>query len=281
MKLTWEQAVAYARDNPDMASLVELCYYDDPIEEAAARFIASEEWRAICSLLSPRPGAKILEIGAGRGIVSWAFAKSGCEVWALEPDSSDLVGSEAIRVLCQKTRQLITVVDALGEQLQFPDATFDYVVCRGVLHHVSNLRRTCAEAFRVLKPGGRFLAIKEHVADTPMELTVFLNTHPLHHLYGGEHAYPLASYMNSIVQAGFRRVRRYGQYDHPITSAPAATTSTIREMMERSLGSRLMPRLARGLSRSNLVLQAYRRWLTFRARHTPGRLYSFLAEKPS
>ena len=31
-----------------------------------------------------------------------------------------------------------------------------------------------AEVFRVLRPGGRFLAIKEHAADTPDELQAFL-----------------------------------------------------------------------------------------------------------
>src|SRR5579862_4766717 len=44
MKLTWEQAVAWARNTPEMADLVQSCYYDDPIEAAAARFRASEEW---------------------------------------------------------------------------------------------------------------------------------------------------------------------------------------------------------------------------------------------
>src|SRR5262245_48175241 len=131
---TWEQAVAWARSTPDMAPLVDLCYFDDPIEAAARRFRASEEWQAIKAFLPPRPGAKVLEIGAGRGIVSSAFASEGCEVHAIEPDPSCLVGAGAIRSLCEATGQTIAIVESVGERLSFAESSFDFVVCRGVLH---------------------------------------------------------------------------------------------------------------------------------------------------
>src|SRR4029077_277791 len=134
----------------------------------------------------------------GRGIVSWAFALNGCEVHAVEPDPSPLVGAGAIRTLCAATGQSVNIVETVGERLNFSEFTFDYVVCRAVLHHVGDLDQVCREVFRVLKPGGRFLAIKEHVADTPEELDAFLRSHPLHHLYGGEHAFALKKYIQSL-----------------------------------------------------------------------------------
>lgn len=277
--MTWEQAVEWARNSPEMADLVQVCYYDDPIESAAARFKASEEWPAIKSLLPVTAGNKVLEIGAGRGIVSWAFASEGCDVSALEPDPSELVGAGAIRKLCAATGVSIDVVETGGERLPFYDGVFDYVYCRGVLHHVSDLDQVCREAFRVLRPGGRFLAIKEHAADTPVELAAFKKVHPLHHLYGGEHAFPLASYKRSLRDAGFRSIRNFGHFDHPITSAPAVTTSQIRAGLERALAARLPGRLGRFLATSNSAVLAYRRWLTLRAR-IPGRLHTFLANKP-
>ncbi len=37
------------------------------------------------------------------------------------------------------------------------DASFDLVVCFGVLHHIPNVSHVIKEISRVLKPGGRFL----------------------------------------------------------------------------------------------------------------------------
>lgn len=262
-----------------MADLVQVCYYDDPIEAAAARFLASEEWPAIAAFLPPKPGVRVLELGAGRGIVSWAFATCGCTVYAIEPDPSALVGAGAIRSLCAATGQSIAIIELAGEKLNFADEFFDYVLCRGVMHHVSDLEQVCREVFRVLRPGGRFLAIKEHAADTPEELAAFLRSHPLHNLYGGEHAFPLATYKRCIRDAGFRRLRVFGHFDHPITSAPAVTSDAIRGMTERAL-SKVMPHgLAARLARMEPVVRAYRRWMTWKSR-PPGPLYTFLARKP-
>lgn len=276
--LTWEQAVEHARNNPAMADLVLMCFYDDPIEKAAARFKASPEWPAITSLLKPWPSAKVLEIGAGRGVVSWAFATDGCEVTATEPNPSALVGAGAIRELCAATGTQIHVEELTGEILPFADASFDFVVCRGVLHHVQKLRLVCAEAHRVLKPGGKFLAIKEPAADSPEELTTFLANHPLQHLYGGEHAHPIKDYLSALRGAGFRKVQNFGQFDHIITSYPPVTTEILGEKLAGALALRIPSAIARRLARSNLLVKAYGLWLTFR-QQTPGRLHSFLCQK--
>ena len=38
----------------------------------------------------------------------------------------------------------------------FPDATFDRVLANFALLHLPDPERACADAFRVLKPGGKF-----------------------------------------------------------------------------------------------------------------------------
>jgi protein-L-isoaspartate O-methyltransferase len=90
--LTWEEAVQSLRNQPDQKELVQYCYYDDPLESAAERFAQSEEWFAVTQLLKQKIPGQVLDIGAGRGISSYAFAKAGCSDTSLEPDSSKLVG---------------------------------------------------------------------------------------------------------------------------------------------------------------------------------------------
>src|SRR6478609_4251341 len=147
-KMSWEQAVQWLRDRPDQQVLVRACYFDDPLAEAAERFWHSEEWKAIAALLPPASG-RALDMGAGRGISSYALARDGWQVTALEPDPSDLVGAGAIRALARATGYPIDIVAEYSEKLPFTDATFEVVNCRQVLHHARDLRQTCSEIFRV------------------------------------------------------------------------------------------------------------------------------------
>src|ERR1700730_6096763 len=94
--LTWEQAVATLLVDPRQASLARDCYFDGTALEAGQRYWASEEWQAVRRLL-PEITGKALDVGAGRGIASYALARDGWSVCALEPDPSDLVGAGAIR----------------------------------------------------------------------------------------------------------------------------------------------------------------------------------------
>ena len=210
--LTWEETVALARSRPDMRELVRLCYYDDPIADAAKRFKASEEWRAIAGLLPFANGTKVLDLGAGRGMLAWAFASSGCDVVALDPDQSDLVGTGAIERLRRASGVPMCVVCGYGEDLAFADNCFDYVVARGVMHHVAELELVAQEVFRVLRPGGKFLAIKEHVVETARDHDAFLACHPLHGFYGGERAYPHKRYLGALRKGGFRNIGFWGHF---------------------------------------------------------------------
>jgi SAM-dependent methyltransferase len=51
-------------------------------------------------------------------------------------------------------------VQASNEAMPFADNTFDYVVCGDTLHH-GCLEKTTQEIFRVLKPGGTFVSVRE------------------------------------------------------------------------------------------------------------------------
>lgn len=200
---TWEEAVLWLRAQPEEVELVRACYFDDPLADAAERYYGSSEWTAVRKLIG-RAGGRALDIGAGRGISSYALARDGWQVTALEPDPSDVVGAGAIEQLAASTNLTIDVVTDWGESLPFPDASFDLVYGRQVLHHARDLPKLCAETARVLKPAGTFIATREHVIFKDSDLDVFLAGHPLHGLYGGENAYRLREYKRAIEEAGIQ-----------------------------------------------------------------------------
>ena len=55
------------------------CYFDDPLSDAAERFSKSLEWRELRKIVSVVKG-EALDLGAGRGIASYALAKDGWKV---------------------------------------------------------------------------------------------------------------------------------------------------------------------------------------------------------
>lgn len=276
---SWEQTVQWLREQPEQQELVLAAYYDDPLSAAADRYWRSEEWQAIRPLLPPAPGLA-LDVGAGRGIASYALAKEGFAVTALEPDASALVGAQAIRSLAAASGLPIEVTQEFSERLPFADAQFDVVFARAVLHHTSDLAAACGEFYRVLKPGGSLLAVREHVISRPEDLPAFLDLHPLHKLYGGENAFLLQQYVAAIRAVGFRLQRVLTPFESAINFSPHTETSLRAELATRM--TRRFPgarRLVAGFLDLPPLWAVARRVLG-RVDHRPGRLYSFIAQRP-
>jgi 2-polyprenyl-3-methyl-5-hydroxy-6-metoxy-1,4-benzoquinol methylase len=280
--ISWEQAVAWLREQPDQQELVRACYYDDPLLASAKRFASSAEWLAALELL-PKPAGRALDFGAGRGISSYALASAGWQVTALEPDPSDLIGTGAIRDLANQSQLPITVAQGIAEEMEFGNGVFDLVYTREVLHHARDLNAMLREAARALKPGGTFIACREHVIRRKEDLLTFLNKHPLHHLYGGENAYLLEEYLSAIRASGLKIKKVYGQYETVVNYFPLTDDqrrAVITSLPGKILGKRLADLLSHPRYRWAGAVNQALAYFVSRTSKFPGILYTFIATKP-
>jgi ubiquinone/menaquinone biosynthesis C-methylase UbiE len=107
------------------------------------------------------PGEKVLDVGCGTGtltIAAKARAGANGEVHGID------AAPEMIEVARRKATEQGTDIDfrvGLIEDIPLPDDEFDLVLSSFMLHHLpSELKRSgLTEIQRVLKPGGRFLAV--------------------------------------------------------------------------------------------------------------------------
>ncbi|HVS80699.1 MAG TPA: class I SAM-dependent methyltransferase [Pyrinomonadaceae bacterium] len=280
-KCTYEESVQWMRSQPEHAALTKQCYLDEDNLIAAKRFTMSEEFAAVEAFLGlnkSRKGLKILDLGCGNGIASYAFASLGHDVSAIDPDSSRDVGLEATARLASSVGAgSILTFCSFAESLPFPDATFDIVFARQSLHHFQDLRKGVAECSRVLRSVGTFFATREHVVTDEEQLKTFLAEHLLHKFHGGEHAYPLKEYLSVLQGAGLRVVRCLAPYDSVINHFPESNMQIRVRFYEATLqkyGRWITPILWR----MPIAEKKYRHRLSAEY-DVPGRMYSFLCVK--
>ena len=111
----------------------------------------------ILELAAPQPPDSIVDVGAGTGLLSLAFAERASRVWAV--DSSRAMGDYLRVKAASAGLQNIETVFASAVSLPFVDGVVDVVVSNYCLHELRNADKllALAEAARVLKPNGRLV----------------------------------------------------------------------------------------------------------------------------
>ena len=281
--ITYEQSVQWMRSQQEHSELVKLCYLDEDNLAAAERFSSSEEFTEVRDILKvgkTKSKLKILDLGCGNGIASYAFASLGHEVCAVDPDPSKDIGLGATaRLAATINNGSIKTFQAFAESLPFPDSTFDIIYARQALHHFSNLSVGLTECSRVLKPKARLLATREHVVNNEQQLHTFFENHILHKLHGGENAYSVKEYVSALKQSNFKVIKCLAPYDTVINHFPSSNAQIKNELLQ-VISRKLGQVTASVMTKISPVESYYRRRLS-RSCTSPGRLYSFLCIKES
>jgi 2-polyprenyl-6-hydroxyphenyl methylase/3-demethylubiquinone-9 3-methyltransferase len=99
-------------------------------------------------------GKTALEVGSGGGILTEEICRMGFTTTGIDPADESVTTaknhaqSEGLNIRYEK---------GSGENIPYPDQSFDTVFCCDVLEHVRDLPKVIAEISRVLKPGGIFI----------------------------------------------------------------------------------------------------------------------------
>ena len=113
----------------------------------------------IVRVLDAPAGSTILDAGCGTCAHSIRLARHGFQVVAV--DFSDVAVEEAAQhVRARGLDEKIALQREDLTSLTFADASFEYVLCWGVLMHIPDVEKAMSELARVTKPGG-MLAISE------------------------------------------------------------------------------------------------------------------------
>jgi SAM-dependent methyltransferase len=272
--MTWEEAVMYFRSLPENAQIATDSYLEEDLIRNVNNFRNSGEWsetlKEISKLINNRKQVSILDIGAGNGISSISFALHGFNVTALEPDKSDTVGSGAITFLAEYYKlNNISITEAFGERLPFENERFDVIYGRQVMHHAKNLNIFVKEASRVLKTGGIFMTVRDHVIKDEIDKKKFLIKHPLHKYYGGENAFRFEEYKEAIEKAGLRIERVIKPSKSAINFSPWSKERA-RTLIKDKIGRHFC---------NTLFINLLWKIILYRLEIMPGRLFSFIAIK--
>jgi SAM-dependent methyltransferase len=144
--------------------------------------------------------ARVLDLGCGGGHVSYRVAPHVREVVACDLTAAMLAAVAATAAAKGLTN--ISTRESAAENLPFPDADFDLVLCRFTAHHWHDLEAGLRQARRVLKPAARAIFV-----DTVAPAEALLDSHlqAVELLRDASHVrnYRVAEWVAALGRAGF------------------------------------------------------------------------------
>jgi 2-polyprenyl-3-methyl-5-hydroxy-6-metoxy-1,4-benzoquinol methylase len=161
-----------------------------PLVERLVRLVGARHIAFLSRGLTP--GARVLDVGCGRGVILGALADRGLEVHGVELSAAAARGADP--------RAKIRIVSHLADAA-YPEAHFDEIVIWHVLEHLTDPRGTVREAHRILRPGGRLIVAVPNFASAQARWSGagWFHLDLPRHLY----QFPLAALVQLLDAAGF------------------------------------------------------------------------------
>jgi ubiquinone/menaquinone biosynthesis C-methylase UbiE len=187
--------------------------------------------RRLGEKLGLRPGMRVLDVASGKGESAIFLAQTfGCEVVGIDfgPENARQASARAAE---STVGRLVSFHQGDAEKIDFPEATFDAIICECAFCTFPDKHAAASEFVRVLKPGGRVgMSDLTRAATLPAELTGLLAW-----VACIADARPVEEYASYLESAGIGDVE--------IEPHDEALAEMVRDIQGKLLGAELMSKL--------------------------------------
>ena len=115
--------------------------------------------RNMLNMMNPSPKQKLIDVACGTGDIAKLFLDNvdkQSEITCVDPNKGMISkGKEKLREFSN-----LNWIIAPAEKLPIKNNSFDFYTISFGLRNTKNLKKCLSEAYRVLKPGGRFLCLE-------------------------------------------------------------------------------------------------------------------------
>jgi demethylmenaquinone methyltransferase / 2-methoxy-6-polyprenyl-1,4-benzoquinol methylase len=115
--------------------------------------------KSLINMMNPLPNHKLIDVACGTGDVAKLFlnlVNKNSQITCVDPNKGMIKkGKEKLN----KYKNIKWIISN-AEKLPLADNSFDFYTISFGLRNTKNLDKTLKEAYRVLKPGGRFLCLE-------------------------------------------------------------------------------------------------------------------------
>ncbi len=225
-----------------------------PYIEHGYWYVQARSMHQLLTTVPFQPGQSVLDVGSNTCWASNHFAERGLRAIAMDIATPELQGLYTADWFIEDGHVFFERVLGSMDAIPLASSSVDYVYCCQVLHHndLAGLRRTFAEIFRVLRPGGRLLVVNETLKT--LRDPGGVHDEGVEQWEGYEHAHWAARYRWEATRAGFltevtepHYVPFFGDAELPATGGAGPR--------------RLVRRLGLALRHIGVVRRLYLAWL--------------------